>query len=136
MKLLTILLIGLTLSACASNRAPLPNWTEARQGFSEPQYATELPLLCGIPWTTVDCWAAIEQYEEVSEANIGVANLNASALDKVEDAYNKAVSGGEMQQQVSEMYRDQLDEERKDHFWDNVIYKVVIGFGLLLGAVL
>ncbi len=136
MKLLTILLTVLILSACASNREPLPNWAEARQKFGEPQYATELPLLCGIPWTTVDCWAAIEAYEEVSEANVGVANLNASALNKVEDAYNKAVSGGEMQQQVSEMYRDQLDEERKDHFWDKVMYQAVIGIGLLLGAIL
>ncbi|KKN66750.1 hypothetical protein LCGC14_0468610 [marine sediment metagenome] len=136
MKLLTILLIGLTLSACASSREPLPNWAEARQDFSAPVYAKELPLLCELPWATGECWAAIEQYEEVSEANYDKANLNASALNKMEDAYNAAISGGEIQQQVSELYRDQLDEERKDHFWDNVMHKVVIGVGLLLGAVL
>ncbi len=130
-----ILLIGLTLSACASNREPLPNWAEARQDFDAPTYAKELPLLCGIPWVTVDCWAAIEQYEEVSEGNRDVANLNASALNKMEDAYDAAVSGGEIQQQVSEMYRELLDEERKEHFWTKATYRIVIAIGLL-GAVL
>lgn len=135
MKVLTILLTVLILSACASPREPLPNWAEARQEFSAPTYATELPLLCGIPWVTVDCWAAIEQYEEVSEANYDVANLNASALTKMEDAYDVAISGGEMQQQVSEMYRELLDEERKEHFWTKTTYRIIIGIGLL-GAVL
>ncbi len=128
MRLLTILLTALTLSACASsNRVPLPDWTEARQSWNEVHDGEDLPLLCEIPWTTADCWLAIEDYEDTVEENRELAILNASALRKVIEAYDNAISGGEMQQEVSEMYREELDRERSEHFWTKTGYRIVLG---------
>ncbi|KKK49625.1 hypothetical protein LCGC14_3133210, partial [marine sediment metagenome] len=59
-----ILLTALILSACASNRAPLPNWAEGRQTWNEVHDGAELSLLCELPWTTANCWQAVADYED------------------------------------------------------------------------
>jgi hypothetical protein len=124
------LLIGLILSGCASNnRAPLPDWTEARQEWGEVSDATDLPLLCDIPWTAAECWSALDVYEDIAEGNKELANLQADALRKVIGAYDAAISAGELQQQVSEIYRELYEEERTEHFWTKTTYRVVFGLG-------
>lgn len=129
------MLTVLILSACVSNQPPIPDWGEARQEFGAATYATPLPPLCELPWTATGCWALVEQYEEVAAANTRIANLNANALEKTEEAYDEAISGGEKQQWVSEQYRQLLQEEKTEHFWDNITHRLLIAVGIL-GALL
>lgn len=135
MKQLMILLTVLILSGCAVDRAPLPDWNNAKQDFGDTTYPTTLPLLCKIPWDTLECWSAIERYEEIAEANAQMAGLNASALNKTEQAYTEAIEAGAKQQWTSERYRQMYEEEKTEHFWSNIKYQGVILLGIL-GAVL
>ncbi len=138
MRTLMILCTALILSACASNdRVPLPDWNEARQDFGEVHDAEALPGLCDIQadltWS-VECWGKLADYDDVAQENVEIANLQASALRKVIGAYNHTISAGELQQQLSEIYRQLLDEERTEHFWTKTTYRIVLGVGIIAVA--
>ncbi len=136
MRTLMILCTALILSACASNdRVPLPDWNDARQDFGEVSDAEELPLLCKMPWTSAECWEAVVDYDDVAQDNVEIANLQASALRKVIGAYDHAISAGELQQQLTEIYRQLLSEERTEHFWTKTTYRAILG-GVAIAAIL
>ncbi len=139
MRVLMILCTALILSACASNdRVPLPHWGEARQDFGQVHDATDLPVLCPMDISTLawsaECWAVLADYDDIAQDNVEIANLQASALRKVIGAYDHTISAGELQQQVSEMYRELLDQERTEHFWTKTTYRVIFGIGIIAVA--
>lgn len=139
MRVLTTLCIVLILSACASNeRVPLPDWSEARQDFGVVHDATDYPQLCAMDPATLswsaDCWERLADFEDIAEENKEQLNLQASALRKVIGAYDASISAGELQQQVSEMYRELLDQERTEHFWTKTTYRIILGVGIIAVA--
>ncbi len=103
----------------------------------------ELPALCeitviqsaeGVKYGTwsAPCWKAFQAYEVVSEANVEIAAANASALRNTEAGYQSAISAGQMQQELTFFYADLLEEERSARFIDGLLFKSIIGLGLLV----
>ncbi len=103
---------------------PLPSLCEMQviEGIDGVRYGT---------WTP-DCWKEFMAYEIVSEANTDIAIANASALRNTEAGYNTLVRAGEMQQSLLQYYIDLLEEERSARFIDSLLYKALIGLGLLV----
>ncbi len=124
----------LIVSGCTSTSEPLPDWAAARVEMGEVKDATPLPGLCEISWDDSRCDAALAIYEQVSIFNEAAANGNASVARKAIGAYGLAIDGGEKQQWISEQYRIALEEEKLDHFWDNMKHYALIVLGML-GAI-
>ncbi len=146
MKILMLLLIVLTLGACASQpeRSP-PDWGSAAIDTTTVTDPAELPLICPIKVLTTStgervgtwsagCWSVFEAFEIVAEANTEIAQANANALRNTEAGYNSLVKAGEMQQELTEFNGELLKEERQEHWLDNMIYRVIIALGLVAVA--
>lgn len=125
------MLLVLTLSACAGRQVTIPDWSAAEREPKEITDPIQLPLLCEIPWATTECWAAVEQYEVVSEGNTAIAQANADALRKSEAAYDHLIEAGKLQQQYAQLREEMLDEEKREHLYDNLFHRVIIVTGLI-----
>ena len=136
------MLTALILSACAGQASiPQPDWSVAeRPDTSEAEEAQpqELPLLCEIPrsgqWS-VECWAAFEQYEEIAQTNYDKALLVYAALGKTEAAYDTLINAGKLQQQLTLLREEMLQEERRQRQYDNLFHRTIIALGLLAAGV-
>jgi len=131
-----ILLIGLIAVGCASvPRTELPDWDLAERAVDTQEVAEPiaLPELCAIPWgaENVECWSALDRYDIVSAGNIEIAIANASALRKTEEGYDALVNAGRMQQELSEIRQELLEEERKGRTLDKWYYRGIITLGLI-----
>ena len=123
------------VSACVAERLELPDFEEAVRSDEEVTDPSNLPLLCGIPWSSAECWQAIDVYEDVAEGNTEVAQLNADIARDGEEAYDHILNAAKNQQSVALIREDMLEEERRDHFLDNLWQRIVIILGII-GALL
>ena len=143
MRILMILLLAITLGGCASqDKRELPDWSSAIIDPTEVTDPESLPPLCQMKvidgadgarhgtWSNA-CWNIFAAFEIVAEGNTEIAQANADALRKTEAGYNSLVKAGEMQQQLTEFYDDLLKEERREHFMDNWIYRILIALGIV-----
>ena len=134
-----MLLIGLISVSCASQSAvPPPDWSQAKRPQKEITYAHKLPDLCEMPGDSgrwpAPCWLALDEYDIIATFNTELADLNASALRKTELGYDSLQQAGQLQQQLSDYYRDLLKEERRGRFIDGLMYKALIGLGVIGAA--
>jgi len=118
------------VSACAAERIQLPEFEEAARSDEEVTDPVDYPSLCSLPWTATECWQAIDVYEDVAEGNKEIAQLNADIARDSDAAYDHILSAAKKQQEVGQIRQEMLEDERRDHFWDNVWHKVLI---VLLG---
>ena len=133
----------LVLAGCAGQekRSP-PDWSAVALPVVEITDPVALPQLC--PATIVEatdgerygtwpaeCWRALAAYEITAEGNTSIAQLNANALRNTEAGYNSLISAGQMQQELSGFYSDLLEDERKARFIDSLLYKILVGLGLI-----
>ena len=134
----------LILAGCASQpRLNLPDWGDLALPTEEITDPIALPLLCEMQilegtdgirygtWTP-DCWKEFMAYEIISEANTDIAGANASALRNTEAGYGTLIKVGELQQILLQHYADLLEEERSGRFIDSLLYRALIGLGLLV----
>lgn len=131
------MLIVLTLSACATQQTvPIPDWKLAERDTSHVVAdPVPLPALCPLQEIlTAKCAERIDVYEDVAEGNTQIAQLNANALRKTEQAYDNILDAGKLQQQLSQIRQELLEQERRAHFFDNMFYRSVIALGLLGAA--
>lgn len=137
MKRWMILLTGLTLVGCGTTRTgpTLPDWTMAEREHVEAADPAPLPVLCTIPWPSdsVECWSRLDAYDVVANGNTEIAIANTSALRKTEAAYDSLVEAGKLQQQLSHIRQELLEEERRAHTLDNWYHR---GLLVLFGAAL
>ena len=127
MRILMILaVVSMALIGCGSNPVVLPDFTLAERTPSEIVSPTELPLLCEIPWTHADCWAAVERYEVVSEANQAIATEMGLAVRATESAYDAILAAGRAQQDYAVIKQQQLDRCVSDANSDKWMYRAVI----------
>lgn len=127
-------LIGLTLVGCASRPAvELPDWTIAEREPSEIAMPLELPQLCAIPWPedSLPCWSALDQYDIASGTNVEIAVANIDALRQTEQAYDRLVEAGKLQNELAQIRQDLLDEERRQRELDKWWYRSIIVLGLI-----
>lgn len=96
-----------------------------------------LPDLCAIPWQPedVECWKALDLYDIASTANVTIAQENAAASRAGDLAYDEILGAARLQQELSQIRQDQLEQERHDHTVDNWWHRgliVLIGIGVAL----
>ena len=116
----------------------LPNWDLAKRDTTK-EAANPLPLpdLCAIPsdgtWS-VECWKKLDAHDLVSEANYSIAQDNANASKKSDGAYDELLGAAKVQQELSQIRQDLLEQERRAHTMDNWFYRVIIALGLIGAA--
>jgi len=135
-KAWTLSLIVLTLAGCASvPTTPAPEWRvpDERTAVTDP---TPLPPLCAIPWQPDDvtCWQQLDAFDIVAEGNTEIAQANANGLRNQEGATDAYIRAGQFQQQLTEFYREQLNDEKRAHWIDNATHRIMIALGLVAVA--
>lgn len=129
-----MLLIGSIVVGCTTSHVQLPDWELAER---EPVPVTDpmqLPQLCQIPFESLECYQALDVYDVVAIANTDIAQANADALRKTEAGYDALIEAGKLQQQLSQIRQEILEEERKAHMYDRWFYQGIIVLGLLAAA--
>lgn len=143
--MLTLLIVS-TSSGCANQSdrvvGPTSNFVDAERTPEEKAATTgqihELPLLCEIPhdgtWP-VHCWESFAQFETIAQGNTDIGKANTAALAKMEGAYDNLVEAGKFTEKQVEFCQVDLSAERKEHFWDNVQNKGLIGIFIIAAGV-
>ena len=138
MKVLMLLLIVSTVVGCASQRAvDPPDWSSVANVEKKPSTEPRaLPALCEIPWQQGDvrCWAALDAFDVIAFGNTEIAQANANALRNTEGANDALIQAGQLQQQLSDFYRELLQDERQARWIDNMMYKSLIALGVIAVA--
>jgi len=134
-KLITIVvsyLALISLSACANGGVEIPD-CEVKEAVVDIQQPLKLPELPEDPKDiTLD---TLVRYIVVSGGNYDIAADNAGALVVQSEAYNNLRDCSEFQRKFSEIREEQLEQERKDHFIDNLWHRgliVLIGVAVAL----
>ncbi len=118
----------ISLSACASGGVEIPD-CEVKEAVVEIQQPLALPELPEDPEdVTLD---ALVRYIVVSGGNYDIAMDNANALTAQSGAYNDLRDCSEFQRKFSEVREEQLEQERKDHFIDNLWHRGLIVLGVV-----
>jgi len=144
MKTLMILLIATTLIGCVSTGETQdpPDWSDVRRPVVVVTTPMPLPKLCRLKTLTdpntgeafdmwpADCTKTLLGYEAVAETNTIIAAENAAALDLTEAAYDGLIQAGEMQEEITRFYATELKYEKREHFIDNLINKLLLVLGL------
>ena len=76
----------------------------------------------------------LDEYDIIATFNTELADLNANALRKTELGYDSLQQAGQLQQQLSDYYQELLKEERQGRFIDGLMYKALIGLGVIGAA--
>jgi len=82
----------------------------------------------------VHCWAALDAFDVVAVGNSEIAQANADALRHTDGANDALIQAGQLQQQLSDFYRELLEDERQGRWVDGMMYKSLIALGLLAAA--
>ncbi len=141
MRIWTSLCIASILIGCATSpRVELPKWDISITQAEETAAPTLLPELCELQrvgdilgWDA-RCTKIFLTYEVIAEGNTAIAEANTSALRKNEAATGHLVNAAKMQQTITVILQDLLEEERAAHAMDNWTHKLIIALGLLGAA--
>jgi hypothetical protein len=81
-------------------------------------------------WQT-ECWLKLDAYDIVSIGNTEIATELVSALEKSDESYDALLGAAKVQQELSQIRQDMLEQERQAHTMDNWFYRIFIALGLL-----
>ena len=126
-----MLLIGSIAVGCTTSHVELPDWELAAREPVPVTDPTPLPDLCFVPFESLECYQALDAYDIVAIGNTDIAQANADALRKTEAGYDALIEAGKLQQQLSQIRQEILEEERKAHMHDKWFYQGIIALGLL-----
>ncbi len=132
-RLLTCLIIGASLSGCAT-RPPNSPW----DGLSVETVPAAAALTCGsfpAPITATDAEItydlagvnALEAYRVCAEANEGNVDEHAAQIKQLKITRKGLTEAGQAQRNIADMRAEMLEDERKHHFWQSLGYWGVIG---------
>lgn len=132
------MLTALILGACANQpTVDPPDWGAVANVEKKPVTDPRaLPALCEIPWAAdaLHCWAALDAFDVVAAGNSEIAQANANALRNTERANDALIQAGQLQQQLSDFYRELLEDERQARWIDSMMYKSLIALGVIAVA--
>jgi hypothetical protein len=133
-----LLLIVSILAGCANQpTVEPPDWGAVANVEKKPVTDPRaLPTLCEVPWPvdSVRCWAALDAFDVIAIGNTDIAQANADALRHTDAANDALIQAGQLQQQLSDFYRDLLADERRERWIDGMMYKSLIGLGVIAVA--
>lgn len=131
------MLTGLILAGCVTTpTSHIPDWEIVEREKKEAADPMPLPALCSIPWDASDvgCWAKLDNYDIVAYGNTEIARANTRALRETELAYDRLVDAGKLQNELSQIRHELLEQERYAHRMDNFYHRGLIVLGVLLVA--
>lgn len=123
------------VSACVTDPVTLPDFDVAKRADVEVTDPTPLPMLCDVPFETALCYQILEAFDDIAYDNTEIAYLNAGIVRDGEAAYDLVLAAGKKQQEVGQIRQEMLEQERQDHFWDNVWHRgliLVLAVGMIL----
>ena len=138
MRLLTFLILGLSLSGCATV-TPNP-WQNLDTDTSAAVSAIDcgqFPYPSEVYKTHVVYDKAelntLDAYKKCSEANEAIANEHALQIGQLKLARKGLTEAGQAQRNIADMKEEMLRDERKHNFFTSIGYWVVIiGMGAAL----
>lgn len=142
MKVWLICWIVFALTACSSTPLQLPTCD-----IPGPSPVVQMPLeLPRLPQaaSSTDTTATypleevrqLKRYRLAADANFKVAQSNALALEARNDEVNNLIECSMYSKIWMEVREDMLEQERRDHFMDNLYHRGLIALGLIATAVL
>ena len=129
----------LSLQGCASAPVEIPAWdlssvTEEAQApltlpeFPSPAFTTEDT----VTFTKAD-FGVVVDYMDVSIGNFTIAQENYEDSVAMGLAYNQLIDVGKLQRSFTQIIQQQLEREKRDHFYDNWFHRGVIAvLGILV----
>lgn len=130
------------ISGCSSTAVELPQWDDLEYSSTEismpvrlPQRPSESSFTESTVTYNSDGFDRLIAYMDVSDANYDVGVALAKALEAQARAYNHLIDAGRFQHEIAVIRQEQLEQERKDHFIDNLWHRgfiVLIGIGTVL----
>ncbi len=142
MKRIQIATIALILAGCAAGKGyELP----APSQIDEPPVTATRPIPLpdrpeiaeakingqAVGYLTRDGLQALTAYSEAADANTVIAELNAIQAEQIAAAFMKLAAAYQRQREISSIREDLLRQERRGRFIDGLIYKAMIGLGLV-----
>ena len=141
---LTFLIVGLSLSGCASTPAPDP-WADLTVetdpatpaldcgSFPGPASASEGPdgTLESITYDVAGT-NALEQYRVCSEANQANVDEHAAQIAELKIVRKELTGAGAGQRRIADMRLEMLEDERRHHMWSSVVYIAIAIAGIAL----
>jgi hypothetical protein len=88
-------------------------------------------VLCPIPFTETECWAALDQYDIIAHGNTDIAKANTAALHDANATIDSLVLAGREQQAFARIREEQLAESRRNHEFDKWWYRGLIAAGVI-----
>lgn len=138
LKISLILLLALTSVSCATAPVEIPNWDLAERPQTEVTDPIPLPDLCEIPsdgaWLA-ECWLKLDAFDIVASGNTDIAMDNAAALRKSDGSYDALLGAAKVQQELSQIRQDLLEQSRRAHKMDVWWLRglvVIVGVGAAL----
>ena len=128
-------------AACASEPVQLPSWDNIESASIEVQSPIRLPdMPSPVSFTetevvfSLDGMRQLETLRIAAETNYSIAEANAAALVAQSNAFNELRQAGIFQRQIAVIRAELLQEERRDHFIDNLWHRglIALGVGLAL----
>jgi len=137
MRLCVSCLMAFVLAGCSSTPLELPT-CEIPGPLGEVQYPLELPRL-PVAESSTDTTATypleevrqLKRYRLASDANFKVAEANALALEARNDEVNALIECSRYSKIWMEVREDMLEQERQDHFMDNLYHRGLIVLGVI-----
>jgi len=133
----SILGVLATLAACSSTPLQLPTCAipEAPTFAQQPISLPELPLEVSSTDTTatfdLEGMLQLKRYRIASDTNTEIAQANALALEARNEEVNALIECSRYSKIWMEVREDQLNQERRDHFIDNLWHRGVIALGVI-----
>ena len=84
-----------------------------------------------VAYMTPDGLRALTAFAEAATANTEIAQQNAIQAEQIAVAYEKLAAAYQRQREISAIREDLLRQERTGRFIDGLIYKAMIGLGLV-----
>ena len=130
------------MAGCSSTPLELPT-CEIPGPLAEVQHPLKLPRLPQAASST-DTTATypleevkqLKRYRLAADANTKVAKANALALEARNDEVNALIECSRYSKIWMEVREDMLDQERRDHFIDNLWHRGLIALGVIAAVAL
>lgn len=139
---LSCLILGVLATGCSSTPLELPA-CEILGPLAEVQMPLTLPELPSAvrsddAMATFDLagMQQLKRYRIASDANTAIAEKNALALKARNEEVNKLIECSRYSKIWMEVREDMLEQERREHFMDNLYHRGLIALGLIAAAVL
>ena len=140
-RLAVFLILGASLTACSTTPALIPDceipapMAEVGHALSVPEMPVETRRFEDGAEFDLDGLLQLQRVREAGKANFKIADENATALEARNDEVSALIECARYQNVWIQLHADDLKDEKRDHFIDNLLHRgaiVLIGLATIL----